>query len=130
MRKLIVTITFIFYSLLMVAQTSVSGIVTDAKGNPIEGANIYLEGTYDGASSDSEGKFSFETSETGTQNLIVSMISYDTYMQAGDISYLKDLNIQFLHHLFLLLLFLKTTYQSILVLISCEVKKDQQTHRF
>ena len=77
-----------------VAQTTISGTVTDAKSNTIEGANIYLEGTYDGASSDENGKFSFETSETGTQNLVVSMISFDTYMQAGNVSYLKDMNIQ------------------------------------
>lgn len=94
MRKPILTITFLFYSLVILAQTTVAGTVTDGKGNPIEGANIYLEGTYDGASSDEKGKFSFETSETGTQNLIVSMISYETYMQAGDVLYLKDLKIQ------------------------------------
>jgi hypothetical protein len=80
----------------MLAQTTISGIVTTGKNIPIEGANIYLEGTYDGASSDENGKFSFETSESGTQNLIVSMISFDTYMQAGDVSYLNDLNIQLL----------------------------------
>lgn len=96
MRKSIVTITLLFYSFIIVAQSTISGIVTDGKNNPIEGANIYLEGTYDGASSDKKGKFSFETSETGTQNLVVSMISFDTYMQAGDISYLKDLKIELL----------------------------------
>ncbi|MFS4491398.1 TonB-dependent receptor [Maribacter sp. 2308TA10-17] len=96
MRKPILTITFLFYSLIILAQTTISGTITDGKDNPIEGANIYLEGTYDGASSDENGKFSFETSETGTQNLIVSMISFDTYMQAGDVSYLKDLNIKLL----------------------------------
>lgn len=94
MKKLTLTITLFFYSLIMVAQATISGTVTDGKNNPIEGANIYLEGTYDGASSDKNGKFSFETSETGTQNLIVSMISFDTYMQAGDISYLMNLKIE------------------------------------
>ena len=94
MRNQLLTSTLLFYAMLAVAQTTISGTVTDAKSNIIEGANIYLEGTYDGASSDENGKFSFETSETGTQNLVVSMISFDTYMQAGDVSYLKDLNIQ------------------------------------
>lgn len=94
MKTVILTITLLFSSFFLLAQTSISGIITDGKNNPIEGANIYLEGTYDGASSDENGKFSFETSETRTQNLVVSMISFDTYMQAGDVSYLKDLNIQ------------------------------------
>jgi outer membrane receptor for ferrienterochelin and colicin len=94
MKKSILTIKFLLISFFNFAQTTVSGIVTDTKNNPIEGANIYLEGTYDGASSDAEGKFSFETTETGTQNLVVSMISFDTYMQAGDVSYLTDLKIE------------------------------------
>ncbi len=74
-------------------QTIISGKVRDVKGNPIEGANVYLEGTYDGASTDVKGNFSFETTETGTQNLIVSMVSFETYSQVGDLSYLKDLDI-------------------------------------
>ncbi|MEP3210488.1 MAG: TonB-dependent receptor [Maribacter sp.] len=96
MRRQILTITFLFFTFINFAQNTISGTVIDGKGNAIEGANIYLEGTYDGASSDQNGKFSFETSETGTQNLIVSMISYDTYMQAGDVSYFKDLKIELL----------------------------------
>lgn len=75
-------------------QTIISGTVTDSGDNPIEGANVYIEGTYDGASTDAKGQFTFETSESGTQNLIVSMISYEAFMQAGDISYLKDLKIK------------------------------------
>ncbi len=94
MKTVILISILFFYSFFLFAQTSISGTVTDAKNIPIEGANIYLEGSYDGASSDENGKFSFETSETGTQNLIVSMISFDTYTQAGDVSYLKDVNIQ------------------------------------
>ncbi len=94
MRNQLLIITLFFYAVFAIAQTTISGTITDTKNNPIEGANIYLEGTYDGASSDENGKFSFETSETGTQNLIVSMISYDTYMQAGDVSFFRELNIQ------------------------------------
>ncbi len=93
MKNRILLLLTILLSWCSIAQTTVSGTVTDAQGKPVNGANIYLEGTYDGASSDENGKFSFDTVETGTQNLIVSMISYETYMQAGDVSYLKDLTI-------------------------------------
>ncbi len=96
MRKPILTITLLFFAFISFAQNTISGTVVDGNGKAIEGANIYLEGTYDGASSDQNGKFSFETSETGTQNLVVSMISYDTYMQAGDVSYFKNLEIELL----------------------------------
>lgn len=95
MKKLL-SITFLFHSLIVLAQTTISGTVTDTKGNAVEGANIYVDGTYDGASSDENGTFSFETTTTGTQNLIVSMISFDTYMQASDVSYFKELKIELL----------------------------------
>ncbi|MCB0372138.1 MAG: TonB-dependent receptor [Muricauda sp.] len=76
------------------AQTTVSGTVTDAKKNPIEGANVYLEGTYDGASTDANGRFSFETEETGTQTLVISMLSYEPHYEVGDVSYFNGLQIK------------------------------------
>ncbi|MEZ4808939.1 MAG: TonB-dependent receptor [Allomuricauda sp.] len=79
---------------LLFAQTSISGIVTDAKNNPIVGANVYLEGTYDGASTDESGHFGFETTETGTQTLVISMLSYDTHYEVGDVSFFKELKIK------------------------------------
>lgn len=89
-------IAFILFSNFgfMMAQTTVSGTVTDAKKNPIEGANVYVEGTYDGASTDKGGHFSFETSESGTQTLVISMLSYEPHYEIGDIVYFKDLKIQ------------------------------------
>ncbi len=93
MLKQLVILTTLFSSLSLFSQTTISGTVTDGS-NPIMGANVYLEGTYDGASTSEDGSFNFETTETGTQNLVVSMIAYETYMQAGDVSYLKDLKIQ------------------------------------
>ncbi len=95
MLKQFLLFTTLFSSFGLFSQTIVSGTVTDGS-NPIQGANVYLEGTYDGASTGEDGTFTFETTETGTQNLVVSMISYETYMQAGDVSYLKDLKIELL----------------------------------
>ncbi|PIB28313.1 TonB-dependent receptor [Maribacter sp. 4U21] len=92
MKAILTTLVFLI-TLNSAAQTVITGTVVDSKGNSIMGANVYLDGTYDGASTNADGKFSFETSASGTQNLIVSMISYETYMQAGDVSYLKDLAI-------------------------------------
>ena len=57
------------------------------------GANVYLEGTYDGASTDENGSFSFETEETGIQTLIISYVTYEPFMMAGDVSQLKDLKL-------------------------------------
>nr|WP_298925076.1 TonB-dependent receptor [uncultured Allomuricauda sp.] len=91
-NQLFLLITLFNFSFL-VAQTTVSGVVTDSKNNPIAGANVYLEGTYDGASTDENGKFNFESTETGTQTLVVSMLSYDPHYEIGDITYFKDIKI-------------------------------------
>jgi outer membrane cobalamin receptor len=88
-----ITILILLFSTVVYSQTIINGTVTDNKKRPIVGANVYLEGTYDGASTDSEGSFTFETTETGTQTLLISNVGYETYNQIGDISYLKNLSI-------------------------------------
>ena len=75
------------------AQTTISGTVTDKSGNVISGANVFLEGTYDGASTTEEGTFFFETMETGAQTLVISALAYETHYEMGEVSYLKDLKI-------------------------------------
>lgn len=79
---------------LLLAQTQISGRVTDASGQPLEGANVYLEGTYDGASTDREGRFGFETRREGVQTLVVSMLSYRAHYQSGEVSGFQGLEIQ------------------------------------
>ncbi len=89
------TLTLFFTLLLssIVAQTTITGTVTDNKGIPITGANIYLDGTYDGSSSDENGSFSFTSSEKGTQTLIVSFLSFETLQLSKEITEMKNLNI-------------------------------------
>ncbi|WP_422348394.1 TonB-dependent receptor [Flagellimonas sp.] len=77
----------------LLGQTTISGLVTDSKNEPIVGANVYLEGTYDGASTGEDGSFSFETTETGTQTLVISMLTYDPHYEVGDVSYFTNLKI-------------------------------------
>lgn len=45
------------------AQTTISGKVTDTKGELLIGVNITLKGSYDGATSNVKGEYSFETSK-------------------------------------------------------------------
>ncbi|KPM30236.1 TonB-dependent receptor plug [Croceitalea dokdonensis DOKDO 023] len=88
--------TLLFLSMLGtgLAQTTINGMVSDTKGNPIPGANVYLEGTYDGGSTNEGGAFAFVTTETGEQTLVISMIGYESHMEIGDVSYLKNLQIK------------------------------------
>jgi hypothetical protein len=60
------------------AQTTLSGRITDQKGEAIPGANVVLKGTYDGTSSDEKGTFSFNTGETGAQFLRFQAIGFKT----------------------------------------------------
>lgn len=88
----IFALIFIFSSGLSFSQTTISGTVVSKKGAPIPGVNIFIENTYQGASSDGEGRFSFTSFETGTKNLIASFIGYKSWQKEINIS--KNINIQ------------------------------------
>jgi len=47
--KISLTTLFLVVSIYLNAQITISGTVTNQKGEVIEGANAYLEGTYDGS---------------------------------------------------------------------------------
>ncbi len=68
------------------AQTIISGVVTDQKGETLPGANIYLKDTFDGTNSKADGTFSFETEETGNQILVISFIGFKTLERPVDLS--------------------------------------------
>ncbi len=93
MRTLL-SFLLIISSLTLSAQSPISGTVTDTKGIPIVGANVYLEGTYDGSTTNDAGKFKFKTTETGNQTLIVSYLSYETYKSVDDVSKMESLKIE------------------------------------
>lgn len=84
--KILITACLILISNVFFAQTIISGKVVDQKGKPIAGANIYIEGTYDGSSSSETGDFNFETSTTGNQILVVSFLVFETSKTQIDVS--------------------------------------------
>lgn len=57
--------------------TKISGVVKGDKDSILRGANLVIEGTIDGASTDEKGYFEFETEKTGKQNLLVTMTDYN-----------------------------------------------------
>ncbi|MGX7668320.1 TonB-dependent receptor [Flavobacterium pedocola] len=77
MNKL-VTVLVLLFSIGLMAQTTIAGKVTDQKGKPIEGANVFVEGAYDGTTTDAKGDFSFTTTEKGEQNLVITFLSFET----------------------------------------------------
>ncbi len=76
--KTIFILLFLLCSVTLFSQTIISGKVVDGKGNPIAGANIFIEGTYDGASSNETGDFAFSTDSKASQILVVRSLLYET----------------------------------------------------
>jgi vitamin B12 transporter len=60
----------------------INGQILDEASLPLPGVNIYLAGTYDGASSDLDGYFSFTTEMSESQELVATFIGMDTFRQS------------------------------------------------
>lgn len=78
MQKLINLLLMLVLSAQAFAQTQIKGVVRDGQGQTIPGANIYLKDTFDGAVSQNDGSFTFETYEEGSHILVVSFIGFKT----------------------------------------------------
>lgn len=78
----LIIISIIFLAQSLNAQVKIKGLILDDSNLPVAGANVYFKDTYDGTSSDAEGKFEIETSETGLQTLVVSFIGFETFEKA------------------------------------------------
>ena len=62
---------------------TVSGTVSDEGGRALAGANVFVDGTENGAATDEEGKFIIESVEVGA-SITASMIGYDDQNQYAD----------------------------------------------
>jgi outer membrane cobalamin receptor len=92
MKQLFILLCILF-QFSSIAQT-ISGKVTDSKNEPILGANVYLDGTYDGGSTNEKGEFSFETKEKGSQTLVISFVSFETFVKTAIVTSLHNLQIK------------------------------------
>jgi hypothetical protein len=63
------------------AQVKISGKVLDNKNKPLAGVSIVLKNTYDGATTDSAGNFTFTTTEKGEQVIEATSSGYRTFEQ-------------------------------------------------
>jgi vitamin B12 transporter len=63
------------------AQVTISGRVTDNKNKPLPGASVQLKDSYDGATTDSSGNYSFITDEKGDHQLLVTVSGYFAVVQ-------------------------------------------------
>ena len=79
--KTIITLFVLSLTFSCFSQIRISGKAFTDKGEPLPGVNIFIDGTYDGASSDADGNFSFTTSEKGLQNLKATFIGYKMWQK-------------------------------------------------
>ncbi len=68
---------------------TISGNVKNQKKEPVPFANVFIEGSYDGASTDDKGNYSFTTDLTGTVTIVCSQLGFieqrKTVTLAGDL---------------------------------------------
>jgi vitamin B12 transporter len=74
----------------------ISGYVKGEKDKPIEGANLVIEKSIDGSTSDNTGFFEFETSKSGSQILLITALDYTERKELIEI---KNQDIQINIHL-------------------------------
>lgn len=87
-------LTTLLLAATLAVSAQIKGRITDEKGEGLPGANVYIKNTYDGATTDVEGFFSFETSEQGEQVLVISFIGFETSEQVVDLSKPVELSIK------------------------------------
>ena len=83
--KRVLTLLIIILSLSAKGQVKIAGKITDNKGKPVEGVSITIKDSYDGATTDPLGNFSFITTEKGKHTLEASIIGYKTFEQETNI---------------------------------------------
>lgn len=88
--KTFYTFSLLIFAFISNAQQTISGTVVDEKNKPIVGANVFIDCTYDGVSTDEKGFFNFKTTTSGNQTLVISFLTFETLKVAIDANNCKD----------------------------------------
>ncbi|TAL64353.1 MAG: TonB-dependent receptor [Bacteroidetes bacterium] len=79
MKNYLIFSVFAVFNLNIFSQTTISGTVSQQNGGSLPGASIYLQGTYDGVTSDTSGRFSFKTLKTGKYVVSVTFMGFEPF---------------------------------------------------
>jgi vitamin B12 transporter len=77
MKKIFILLAALIILSSAYSQVKIQGQVRDNRNRPIQGASISIKDSYDGATTDSLGNFSFRTTEKGEQIVTASSIGYN-----------------------------------------------------
>lgn len=86
MKKMILPWLFVILALASMAQVKITGTVKDNRNRPLAGASITIVNTYDGATSDSLGRFLIKTTEKGSFLIEAKILGYKTVNQSVTIA--------------------------------------------
>jgi iron complex outermembrane receptor protein len=94
MRKNVITwLLLLALPIVSYCQYVVKGSVMDKEtSEKLPGANVLIEGTFIGTTTDSEGNFKFYKLKKGNYNVVVSFIGYNTFKQTVEIN--NDLELE------------------------------------
>lgn len=82
MRPLVSGIFLLLFAVRVLAQTTITGTVSDAKTNePLPFATVYVAGTTQGTLTDSTGRFRLANLPVGAVPLVVSVVGYQAWQQ-------------------------------------------------
>ncbi len=76
-KRIIFIFSALYLSLNVYGQYNIQGYIADEFHNPLIGANAYIQGTFNGATTDTTGYFSF-TIDQDTGTLVMSYLGYKT----------------------------------------------------
>lgn len=80
------SLLLLFTTSLVIAQSSISGAVTDSSGNPVPGANVILQPSNTGAITDFDGNYVIADVENGDYTLTASFLGYKNAQSTVSIS--------------------------------------------
>ena len=100
MKKILSTV-FLLFTMFSFAQNSITGVVSDENGVPLPGANVIIEATNTGVSTDFDGNFTLNTSSKFPLTIEVSYIGFGSQtvevtsadqMISVELSFVQNLN--------------------------------------
>ncbi len=81
LRRCFFSVFFVMMPVILCAQSTgtLTGTVTDSRsGEPLQGANVGLEGTSLGASTDADGFYEIRNIPVGSYNVVATFVGYET----------------------------------------------------
>ncbi len=91
----LLTLVMIFTSVAMMAQTTVSGTITDGEGEGLIGASVIIKGTVTGTVTDFDGSYEFSTSQEPPFTVVISFVGFETQeVEVSDANATVDLQLK------------------------------------